>query len=118
VTSCLRCADLHRRDADPRWAVLAAQLTTQEPGPGGATVTCLMTALTAAVQVLAYLDGQAAPATLGATLEVRPPGFEPRLRRWPAHPECGCAAAQGTPPCEGTAAPPGGAGAGQDRMRS
>ena len=27
VTSCLRCADLHRRDADPRWPRLAAQLT-------------------------------------------------------------------------------------------
>jgi hypothetical protein len=90
VTSCLRCADLHRRDADPRWPRLAAQLTAAEPPPSGATVTCLLTAVTAAVQVLAYLDGTAAPITLDATLELSPPDLLPRVRRWPSHPECGC----------------------------
>jgi hypothetical protein len=92
-TSCLRCADLHRRDADPRWPRLAAQLTAIDPPPSGATVTCLLTAATAALQVLAYLDGTAAPATLAATLELRPPDLQPRIRRWPAHPACGCGAA-------------------------
>jgi hypothetical protein len=92
VTSCLRCADLHRRDADPRWPRLAAQLTATDPPPSGATVTCLLTAATAAVQVLAYLDGGAAPATLDATLELRPPDLTPRVRRWPAHAACGCGA--------------------------
>jgi hypothetical protein len=104
-TSCLRCADLHRRDADPRWPALAAQLTAAEPPPSGATTTCLLTALTAAVQVLAYLDGAGAPAALGAALELRPPDPAPRLRRWPPHPSCGCLdsaltgpdAARGTP---------------------
>jgi hypothetical protein len=91
VTSCLRCADLHRRDADPRWPRLAAQLTAAEPPPSGATVTCLLTAVTAAVQVLAYLDGSAAPITLDATLELSPPDLVPRVRRWTPHPECGCA---------------------------
>jgi bacteriocin biosynthesis cyclodehydratase domain-containing protein len=89
-TSCLRCADLHRRDADPRWPLLAAQLTGAEPAPSGATTTCLLTAATAAVQALAWLDGAGAPVTLGATLELRPPDPVPRLRRWPAHPGCGC----------------------------
>jgi bacteriocin biosynthesis cyclodehydratase domain-containing protein len=89
-TGCLRCADLHRRDADPRWPVLAAQLTTQQPLASGATVTCLLTAVTAAVQVLAWLDGSAAPVTLDATLELRPPDPVPRRRRWGPHPECGC----------------------------
>jgi hypothetical protein len=89
-TSCLRCADLHRRDADPRWPALAAQLTATDPPPSGATTTCLLTALTAAVQVLAYLDGAGAPVTLGAALELRPPDPAPRLRRWPPHPSCGC----------------------------
>jgi hypothetical protein len=92
VTSCLRCADLHRRDADPRWPRLAVQLTATEPPPSGATVTCLLTAATAALQVLAYLDGAAAPATLEATVELRPPDLQARLRRWPAHPACGCGA--------------------------
>jgi hypothetical protein len=92
LTSCLRCADLHRRDADPRWPGLAAQLTASDAPPSGATVTCLLTAVTAALQVLAYLDRSGAPATLGATLELRPPELHPRVRRWSAHPACGCGA--------------------------
>jgi hypothetical protein len=93
ATSCLRCGDLHRRDADPRWPRLAAQLTATDPPPSGATVTCLLTAATAALQVLAYLDGGGSPAALEATIELRPPDHAPRRRRWPAHPECGCGAA-------------------------
>ncbi|MGY1592736.1 ThiF family adenylyltransferase [Geodermatophilus sp. SYSU D00708] len=92
ATSCLTCAELHRRDADPGWPALAAQLTAAPAPPGGATVTCLMTAATAAVQVLAYLDGSGAPASLGATVELRPPDLVPRLRRWRPHPDCGCGA--------------------------
>ena len=93
ATGCLRCADLHRRDADPAWPRLAAQLTSTEPPPSGATVTCLVTVATAALQVLAYVDGSAAPATLGATVELRPPDLRPRLRSWPPHPACACGAA-------------------------
>jgi hypothetical protein len=93
VTSCLQCADLHRRDADPRWPRLAAQLTGSEPPPSGATITCLLTAATAALQVLAYLDGAAAPGVLAATVELHPPHLTPRVRRWPAHPGCACGAA-------------------------
>ncbi|MFP5372068.1 MAG: ThiF family adenylyltransferase, partial [Actinomycetes bacterium] len=94
ATSCLRCADLHRRDADPRWPALAAQLTATDPPPGGATVTCLLTAATAAMQVLAYLDGSATPGTVDATIELRPPDHSPRLRRWTTHLDCGCRAAE------------------------
>jgi hypothetical protein len=106
VTSCLRCADLHRRDADPRWPRLAAQLTAAEPPPSGTTVTCLLTAATAAVQVLAYLDGTGSPGTLDATIELRPPDHAPRLRRWPAHRACGCGAA-GRPAPEAVVTPAG-----------
>ena len=98
VTSCLRCADLHRRDADPRWPRLAAQLTAAEPPPSGATVTCLLTAATAALQVLAYLDGSGRAGDPGrdrGTAARRT--CVPRLRRWPAHPACGCGAG-----CENT----------------
>jgi hypothetical protein len=112
ATSCLRCADLHRRDADPRWPRLATQLTASEPPPSGATVTCLLTAATAALQVLAFVDGTASPAALEATIELHPPDLVPRLRRWPAHPACGCGAAgEGTRAAstEGPAAPPAGA---------
>jgi hypothetical protein len=92
-TSCLRCAETWRRDDDPSWPRLAAQLAAAEPAPSGATITCLLTALTAAVQVLALLDGEEEPATVDATLELRPPTYLPRLRRWSPHPDCGCAMA-------------------------
>jgi hypothetical protein len=122
-TSCLRCADLHRRDADPRWPALAAQLTAADAPPSGATVTCLLTAATAALQVLAYLDGTGTPGTLDATIELRPPDHAPRLRRWTAHPACGCGAVGGpatdpsaTPPGDPNGAPVGGVGPRQATM--
>lgn len=95
TTSCLRCADTWRREDDPAWPRLAAQLAAAEPPASGATVTCLLTAVTAAVQVLAHLDGGAVPAACGATLELRPPALTPVLRRWPPHPGCPCGAAAG-----------------------
>lgn len=107
-TSCLRCADLHRRDADPRWPALAAQLTAAEPPASGATVTCLLTAVTAAVQALAYLDGSGAPLTLDGTIELRPPELVPRLRRWRPHPDCGCVEGAGTTGTGRVVPPPGG----------
>jgi hypothetical protein len=97
VTSCLHCADLHRRDADSRWPRLAAQLTAVDAPPSGSTITCLLTAATAALQVLAHLDGTAAPGALEATIELRPPHLAPRVRRWPAHPACPCRASHGLP---------------------
>jgi hypothetical protein len=106
-TGCLRCGDLHRRDADPRWPGLAAQLTAGEPPAAGTTVVCLLTAVVAAVQVLAFLDGIAAPATVDATLELAPPDLLPRLRRWPPHPECACRRSPG----ESTGSASGGAAA-------
>jgi hypothetical protein len=124
VTGCLRCGDLHRRDADPTWPRVAAQLTGSEPPPSGATVTCLLTAATAAVQVLAFVDGAAAPAAVDATIELRPPDLTPRLRSWPAHPECGCRTTSdaslpvrpATLPGDPETAPPGGIGSRQGRM--
>ncbi|MCF6745308.1 thiamine biosynthesis protein ThiF [Blastococcus sp. KM273128] len=118
ASSCLRCADLHRRDADPRWPRLAAQLTAAEPPPSGATLTCLLTAVLAAGQVLACIDGRGAPVTLDATVELRPPDLLPHLRRWPPHPSCGCGAAVAgdDPSGEGGARPPGGSPAGRATM--
>ncbi|UOY01313.1 ThiF family adenylyltransferase [Blastococcus sp. PRF04-17] len=106
-TSCLRCADLHRRDADPRWPRLAAQLTATEAPPSGATVTCLMTAAIAALQVLAFLDGSSAPSTLDATVELAPPHLLPRARSWLAHRGCDCGAAARTDRPTWTATRPG-----------
>ncbi len=118
ATSCLRCADLHRRDADARWPRLAAQLVSAEAPPSGSTLTCLLTALLAAGQVLAYLDDDGAPLTLDATVELRPPDLLPRARRWPAHPACACGAAAAREDPDGGAAPapPGAEAPGQGTM--
>ncbi len=101
VTSCLRCADLHRRDADPRWPLLAAQLTAGDDVPSGSTLTCAATALAAAQQALAYLDGSGSPAALSAVVELRPPDLVPRRRPGPPHPACGCTGTGGPPPAAG-----------------
>ncbi|WP_454049549.1 ThiF family adenylyltransferase [Cellulomonas sp. Marseille-Q8402] len=99
---CLRCLDLHRAEADPAWPTVLAQLVARQP-PGGRTPTALTgppAALAAvagglaAAEVLAHLDG-GTPRTRGAQYEVAVPEVEPRLRRWAAHPECGCAALTG-----------------------
>ncbi len=100
---CLNCLDLHRKDRDPAWPALAAQLATEpaaDPAQGGsepcAAPTVLMAAGFAASEVLAYLDSRvigneaaAPPQTLGATVEIAAPG-RPRRRTWPPHPECDC----------------------------
>jgi bacteriocin biosynthesis cyclodehydratase domain-containing protein len=87
---CLNCLELHRRDRDPAWPQLAAQLAT---GPGALAEPCevgtvLAAAGFAAAEALGYLDGLAST-TLGATVEIAAPG---RLRRrtWTPHPACEC----------------------------
>lgn len=88
-TACLGCVEQHRRDRDPAWPVLAAQLATdQRPEPAEAVVVSAAAAL-AAAEIVGHLDGGAA-ATAGASLEVGPPGEPPRRREWAPHPRCGC----------------------------
>jgi bacteriocin biosynthesis cyclodehydratase domain-containing protein len=86
---CLNCVDLHRRDRDPAWPALAAQLST---GPESAAPVDMTTLLTvagyAAHEVLTYIDGDT-PQTLGASVEISGPGREIR-HMWAAHPACGC----------------------------
>jgi bacteriocin biosynthesis cyclodehydratase domain-containing protein len=88
-TPCLNCLDLHRRDRDPGWPAVAAQLS------GGFGVddaveatTALAGAAYAAAEVLVHIDG-GQPRTLGATVEIASPG-NPVRRQWTQHPECGC----------------------------
>lgn len=91
VSSCLHCHDLHRRDRDPVWPRIAAQLATDPAGvpPCEAPLAMALAALGAA-QALAYLDGEPGPATLDGTLEVTLPELRVRRRSWQAHPECPC----------------------------
>jgi len=93
LSSCLACADLHRRDRDPAWPTLAAQLTMPRRHPRSAeTAVCATIAGIAAGQVLAFLDGEV-PAVLEGTLELHPPDWRVRRRTWLAHPDCRCMSA-------------------------
>jgi bacteriocin biosynthesis cyclodehydratase domain-containing protein len=94
-TSCLRCADLHRTDADPCWPRLAAQLATL---PAVAELACAQVAAgMAAEQVLALLTGRGEapdePPATETTFELDPLHGTLVRRRWPPHPRCGCGAA-------------------------
>ena len=94
LTSCLRCADLHRRDRDPAWPALAVQLAVQRRyGPASAAALATILAGVAAQQVLAFLDGDE-PACLEGTIELHLPDWRLRRRSWPPHAECGCLASR------------------------
>jgi hypothetical protein len=92
---CLNCLDLHRRERDPAWPAIAAQLAAEANSPVEVVESCAATTLLAATafasaEVLAYLDG-GAPDTVGATIEIAAAG-QHRRRTWLPHRECGCAA--------------------------
>jgi hypothetical protein len=86
-TSCLRCADLARSDADPQWPAVLRQLSRVHIASPPALLA--WAASVAAAQALAFLHGEL-PESAGATLELSWPDFVTRLRRWTAHPGCGC----------------------------
>jgi hypothetical protein len=86
---CLNCVDLHRRDRDPAWPALVAQLATGgETALPCAVTTALVATGYAADEVLRFIDG-GEPQTIGTTIEISGPGQE-RRRRWPPHPRCSC----------------------------
>jgi hypothetical protein len=100
-SSCLQCADLQRRDRDPAWPALAAQLEAlrQLREPSDVCVGA-MAAAVAATQCLQYLDGEylagqqvaaETAATIDGTLEIVLPDWRLRRRSWPVHPDCACA---------------------------
>lgn len=89
-SSCPRCLDLHRRDRDPAWPYLAVQLDTPSRRAEAAeSALCQLGVAIAAIQALAFLDGEA-PATIDGTLEVNLPDWRVRRRSWPPHPSCEC----------------------------
>jgi bacteriocin biosynthesis cyclodehydratase domain-containing protein len=88
---CRECLELHRRDRDPAWPVLKAQLATAPTGDVEpcAHTTALAGAAYAAEEVLAYLDGTSEVRTEAAIVEIARPG-EVRRRIWTPHPRCDC----------------------------
>ncbi len=97
VTSCLGCADLHRRDRDAAWPAISAQL--RETVGVADRATLLATAALALSQVnrvIAAVRGQEAaadpepPQTLNATLEFDLNAGAIVARQWTRHPLCSC----------------------------
>lgn len=94
--ACLRCLDLHRTDRDPAWPRVLAQLVTPRAARAAEeSVSAVLGASLAALQVLAHVDGRIRPPALGATLEVELPDGLASRRPWPPHPSCGCFLADG-----------------------
>ncbi|KRE33688.1 cyclodehydratase [Mycobacterium sp. Soil538] len=95
VTSCLRCADLHRSDKDPAWAAVATQLCRTVGTADRATVLATAgLALREINHVLRALrgddHGSSSPSTLDTTLEFDVSTGSLIARRWSAHPQCAC----------------------------
>jgi hypothetical protein len=101
LTSCVRCADLHRLDRDPAWNALAVQLTLPHRASTASEVAlATVVAGLGAVQVLDFLDG-GSPAAVDGALEMYPPDWRVRRRSWPVHPACDCMPALDGPPPHG-----------------
>ncbi len=97
VTSCLGCADLHRRDRDAAWPAICAQLRETVGVADRATVLATAAlALSQVNRVIAAVRGQevasdaAPPHTLNATLEFDVHAGTIVARRWDKHPLCSC----------------------------
>jgi bacteriocin biosynthesis cyclodehydratase domain-containing protein len=98
MTSCLRCADLHRSDRDAAWPAVAAQLRDAVGSADRATM--LATAALALSQVDRVIkairdsgDPRRAgepPPTLDTTLEFDVSTGSTISRRWSRHPRCQC----------------------------
>ena len=94
VTSCLGCADLHRRDRDAAWPAVAAQLRDTVGVADRATL--LATAALALSQVNRVIGAvrggseSEPPASLNATLEFDVHAGSLVARHWPRHPLCSC----------------------------
>jgi bacteriocin biosynthesis cyclodehydratase domain-containing protein len=98
VTSCLRCADLHRSDRDGGWPAVAAQLRDTVGSADRATVLATAAlALNQVDRVVAAVHrgvelGRAPqpPSTLDTTLEFDVNTGSTVARRWTRHPRCSC----------------------------
>jgi bacteriocin biosynthesis cyclodehydratase domain-containing protein len=98
VTSCLRCADLHRCDRDADWPAVAAQLRGTVGTADRATVLATAAlALNQVQRVIAAIDEgsviggvESPPPTLNTTLEFDVRTGTTTARRWSHHPGCEC----------------------------
>ena len=91
VTSCLRCLALTRSERDPHWPLLSAQLAGTAMTEPCEVALAGLTASLAAMQALAFIDGDESPPVAGAFLEYDAFSATLRRRTVAVHPACGCA---------------------------
>ncbi|TNC21406.1 TOMM precursor leader peptide-binding protein [Amycolatopsis alkalitolerans] len=90
-STCLGCADLHRKSMDPRWPMVAGQLAGRSQQADLCSVQA--TAGMAVGQVLRVLDrGEGAPASWNTTIEIDTHAGTVDHRMWPPNPACTCGA--------------------------
>jgi bacteriocin biosynthesis cyclodehydratase domain-containing protein len=87
-SACLHCVQLARRDADPAWPAIAAQLHGRPAPPLSRTAVA-----EAAAFAVRRLHAGAAP---GTSWELDPATGSVSARGWERHPECSCAAPTGS----------------------
>lgn len=90
VTSCLRCLALTRGERDPHWPLLSAQLVGTTAAEACEVALAGLVAALAAMQALAFIDGDPAPPAAGALLEYDAANATLRRRSVAVHPTCGC----------------------------
>jgi bacteriocin biosynthesis cyclodehydratase domain-containing protein len=93
VTSCLDCADLHRRDRDATWPAVAAQLRDTVGVADRATLLATAAlALSQVNRVIGAIRGTDSepPSSLSTTLEFDVHAGSIVARQWPKHPLCSC----------------------------
>jgi bacteriocin biosynthesis cyclodehydratase domain-containing protein len=93
VTSCLGCADLHRRDRDAAWPAVAAQLRDTVGVADRATLLATAAlALSQVNRVIGAVRGSESepPSSLNATLEFDVHAGSIMVRQWRRHPLCSC----------------------------
>lgn len=97
VTSCSGCADLHRRDRDAAWPVVAVQLRdtvgTADRATLMATTALALSQVNRVIGALRGADGgpdPGPPSALNATLEFNVHTGSIVARHWPRHPLCSC----------------------------
>ncbi len=93
LTSCLDCADLHRRDRDATWPAVAAQLRDTVGVADRATLLATAAlALSQVNRVIGAIRGTDSepPSSLSTTLEFDVHAGSIVARPWPKHPLCSC----------------------------
>ncbi|MBK9737944.1 MAG: hypothetical protein IPO93_00140 [Actinobacteria bacterium] len=93
-TSCLRCAHLHRRDADPAWPLLSVQWSQAVMAMASVPIDPLLARLAADVCALLVRSWADAPDQhdrwADLAYDLRLPDPMPRRVPRPPHPLCGC----------------------------